>query len=401
MTNKSKEHVVISELTGLRTDEEKFEPFVWFKQMRHSRPVFYDEKQSVWNVFLYDDVKRVQEDKEYFSTDIQSKRPGIYNLSILNTDPPRHTELRNLVSRAFTPSVLSSWVPRYEAIVSELIDQMEGQEVVDIVENFTFPLPVIIIAEMLGIPAEDRKQFKQWSNDLILFPQVYSPEEFQRLNRIKMNAAKEVIEYFGEIINIKRKHPKEDMISNLIQSEEKGVRLSQEDLMQFCILLLIAGNETTTNLLTNAIYSYDENNLIPFLNANPVKIPASVEEVLRYRAPIQCINRIVKKDTELGGQQLKADDYVLAWIASGNRDEQYFNDPDRFIIDRDFNKHLTFGKGIHTCLGAPLARMQAKLGLTELIRRFPNLRIHEDYKIDLIPIGFSLGLKTLPLRLNG
>ncbi|MGA9173635.1 MAG: cytochrome P450 [Thermoactinomyces sp.] len=389
--------MVTSEISGLHTNEEKYNPFSWYKRMREKSPVYYDPKQGVWNLFLYEDVNRVLSDKDVFSSK-RSEEPLPFQ-SITNMDPPDHTRLRSLVSKAFTPKMIADWEPRIRAIATELLDTVSGQKNIDIVEDFSYPLPVMVIAELLGIPTSDRKQFKEWSDALVAGPS--SSADIQETIHRKNNAISELTEYFSHIIQEKRKNLKGDIISVLIEAEENEGKLTKEELLGFCIILLVAGNETTTNLISNAVYCFLENKTIwKKLQQDPSLIPNAIEETLRYRSPVQALPRRVKMDTEIGGYQLKPGQMVLAWIGSANRDEKKFNNPDEFDLTRNPNAHLSFGKGIHFCLGAPLARLEAKIALTEFLKRYSAIALKEGYQIDPIDSNFVYGLKSLPIKVE-
>ncbi|MBA4541528.1 MULTISPECIES: cytochrome P450 [Thermoactinomyces] len=389
--------LVTSEITGLHTNEEKYNPYSWYKEMRAKSPVYFDQKQGVWNVFLYEDVNRVISDKDVFSSKrFQQSRPFH---SIINTDPPEHTRLRSLVSHAFTPKMIAGWEPRIRAIATELLDKVSGQTHMDLVEDFSYPLPVMVIAELLGIPTSDRKQFKEWSDIVVSGPS--STADIQETIDRRDKAIKELMEYFSQIIEEKRKNLKEDMISTLIKAEENEGKLSSEELFGFCITLLIAGNETTTNLISNAVYCFLENQTIwEELKRDPGLIPHAVEETLRYRSPVQAIPRRAKTDAEIGGFHIKPGQIVLAWIGSANRDEQKFTDPDEFQLRRNPNPHLSFGKGIHFCLGAPLARLEAKIALEEFLKRYSSIALKEGYQLDPVNSNLLYGLKSLHIAVS-
>ncbi|MFF0826318.1 cytochrome P450 [Brevibacillus sp. NPDC003359] len=387
----------LHQVAGFTTNEEKYEPFNWYKKMRDNCPVYYDEGQDVWNVFKYDDVKRVAEDKDYFSNDVLI--PDILKGSLMVLDQPKHTINRALISRAFTPSAVTSWIPRIDSIVSELMESIRIRSQIDFVQDFAVPLPMIVISELLGVPSSDRLQFKEWCSALTLAPQENTPEEYMRIYEQQMQASIKLIAYFQEIFEMKRAQPANDIISDLIQAEEEGYKFTAEELLSSCVLLLIAGNETTTSLITNAIYCFHENGLFQTLYDRPDLIPSSIEEVLRYRSPFQRSVRKVIQPTEIGGKKLTPGDYIAHWIGSANRDEQHFESANEFILDRRNNKHLSFGKGIHVCLGSQLSRFEAKAALTALIQAYPKMAIIPQYQIDVAPSNVY-GLKSLPVNLG-
>ncbi|MEC0210948.1 cytochrome P450 [Paenibacillus ehimensis] len=398
MTMKTRESFPdLNQVTGFTTDEEKFEPFGWYKNMREHSPVHYDEGQDVWSVFKYDDVKRVAEDKDYFSNAVLI--PDILKGTLMGLDQPKHTITRSLISRAFTPNAMTSWSPRIDSIVAELMASVRDRSRIDIVHDFAVPLPMIVISELLGVPSSDRAQFKEWCSALTLAPQENTPEEYMRVYEKQVQASAKLVSYFQEIIEVKRSQPADDIISDLIQAEEDGYKLSSEELLSNCVFLLIAGNETTTSLITSAIYSFHEHRLFGTLYKQPEFIPSGIEEVLRYRSPFQRSVRKVIQETEIGGKKLKPGDYIVYWIGSANRDEEHFERADELILDRRNNKHLAFGKGIHVCLGSQLSRLEAKAALTALIQAYPDMAVDPLYRIDMASSNVY-GLRSLPVQLG-
>lgn len=398
MTMKTRESFPdLNQVTGFITDEEKFEPFGWYKKMRETSPVHYDEGQDVWSVFKYDDVKRVAEDKDYFSNAVLI--PDILKGTLMGLDQPKHTITRSLISRAFTPNAMASWIPRIDSIVTELMASIRDRSRIDIVHDFAVPLPMIVISELLGVPSSDRTQFKEWCSALTLAPLENTPEEYMRVYEKQMQASARLVSYFQEIIEVKRSQPANDIISDLIQAEEDGYKLSPEELLSNCVFLLIAGNETTTSLITSAIYSFHEHRLFGTLYKQPELIPSAIEEVLRYRSPFQRSIRKVIQETEIGGKNLKPGDYIVYWIGSANRDEEHFERADELVFDRRNNKHLAFGKGIHVCLGSQLSRLEAKAALTALIQAYPDIAVDPLYRIDMASSNVY-GLRSLTVQLG-
>lgn len=362
-----------------KSKEEQYNPFSWYKKMRYHAPVYFDEKEKIWHIFGYDDVKRVLEDKEVFSSEL-----GPLRGTLIATDPPRHTELRFLVNKAFTPKVLDSWIPRIQQVTSQLLDLVDNESSFDLVSRFSVPLPTTIIAELLGIPVQDRILFKEWSDTLTIGEEDKKPY-----------AMKELGMYFHQMVDEKRTNPQDDIVSTLVHAVENGRKLTIEEVVGFCILLLVAGNETTTNLIVNAVYTFIKYQSFQILKDDIHQLPVAIEEVLRYRSPAQFLNRIVKKETLLQDQLLKPGERVQAWIGSANRDEKQFPSADCFQIYRNPNRHLAFGKGIHFCLGAPLARLEMKIALTELIRRYKHIKLSDKYVLDPISENGFYGLNSL------
>ncbi len=370
------------------------DPFSWYRNMRRDAPVYYDPRDRCWNVFLYDDVQRVAQDYATFSSNLSGPAPldahDPIQASIIATDPPRHHRLRSLVSKAFTPRAIAQLEPRITAITDELLDRVVETGRLDVVDDLATPLPVTVIAEMLGVPAKDHERFKRWSDAVVGESGAFDDTP---------HAERELAEYFMRVVEERQRAPGDDLVSGLLQADLDGERLSLAEILGFCVLLLVAGNETTTNLIGNAILCFAENpDAVRRLRENPSLLPGAIEEVLRYRSPVQALpNRIATTDTELRGQRIQRGQQVVFWIGSANRDENKFPDADRFVLDRTPNPHLAFGAGVHFCLGAPLARLEAKVALTALLDRCPNLEVDEaGVVLNASPIVY--GPKKLPVR---
>jgi cytochrome P450 len=376
------------------------DPFPFYAMMRGSMPVAYDSNRGFAAVFGYDDVLRVLSDHAAFSSEFVGGGAGPLSQSLISTDPPRHRQLRNLVNQAFTPRAVAALAPRISAIVAELLDAVAPSGHMDVIEDLAYPLPVIVIAELLGIPAERRAEFKRWSDELVTGERQRSqPGQPQPgLRGGYTGAQAEMSAYFREVIADRRRSPGADLISALLAAEIEGERLSEQELLGFCILLLVAGNETTTNLIGNAVLCFDEYpGTYERLRAQPELILGAVEETLRYRAPVQAMFRVVKQEVTLGAITLSAGTRMLAWIGSANRDEAQFPSADRFEVERAPNKHLAFGHGIHFCLGAPLARLEARIALEEMTARLGNLRRVPDVALETFGGPVVFGVRHLPV----
>lgn len=364
------------------------EPFAWYRTMRASTPVMYDEQGSAWHVFRYADEQRVLSEYETFSSRVPGAIASPDNplaVSLISSDPPRHRQLRSLVSQAFTPRAIAQLAPRIRAISHDLLDQVVARGRMDLSGDFATPLPVIVIAELLGIPAEERDQFKEWSDAIVT----------QGGGAVQQGMGR----YFQRMIAEHRHEPRNDLIGALLAAEIEGERLSELDLLGFCVLLLVAGNETTTTLIGNAMLCFDEYpQLMPRLRAEPMLLPGVIEEVLRYRSPVQSMFRQVVADTRIGDVELRAGQTVFAWIGSANRDEAQFADPDRFDPAREPNRHLAFGHGIHFCLGAPLARLEARIALTALLDRLAERQRERDVPLEALDSWIVYGVQHLPIR---
>ncbi len=375
-------------------------PFSFYQMMRGSMPVAYDSNRGFAAVFGYDDVLRVLSDHAAFSSEFAGGGAGPLSQSLISTDPPRHRQLRNLVNQAFTPRAVAALAPRISAIVAELLDQVAPTGRMDVIEDLAYPLPVIVIAELLGIPSERRAEFKRWSDELVTGERQRSqPGQAQPgLRGGYTSAQAEMSAYFREVIAARRRTPGDDLISALLAAEIDSERLSEQELLGFCILLLVAGNETTTNLIGNAVLCFDEYpGSYERLQAQPELILSAVEETLRYRSPVQAMFRVVKQEARLGAATLPAGTRMLAWIGSANRDEAQFPSADRFELERAPNRHLAFGHGIHFCLGAPLARLEARIALEGMAARLGNLRRVPDVALEPFGGPVVFGVRHLPV----
>ncbi|HET7081964.1 MAG TPA: cytochrome P450 [Chloroflexia bacterium] len=373
------------------TEDRTLNPFPWYRRMRETDPIHFYPEYRAWQVFRYDDVLRVLSDSAAFSSNISGghERQDPLAASLVTTDPPRHRQLRNLVTQAFTPRSVAALTDRITTIVNDLLDRVVAQGQMDVVDDLAYPLPVIVIAEMLGIPREDRDRFKAWSDAIV----------GASLGGGKPQA--EMSAYFLQMIEQRRQEPRDDLISALLNAQIEGVHLTRRELLGFCVLLLVAGNETTTNLIGNAVLCFDEHpEVMAELRVAPDLIPGAIEEVLRYRSPVQMMYRRVAADVDLDGRPLQAGQMVMAQIGSANRDEAQFPDADRFDIRRAPNRHLAFGHGIHFCLGAPLARLESKIALTLMLDRLPEM--HRVRTVALQGLGSPIvyGVKHLPITFH-
>jgi cytochrome P450 len=297
----------------------------------------------------------------------------VFQRSLLGLDPPDHTRLRALASKAFTPRAVEQMRPRIEAIVDELLAGALARGGMDVIPDLATPLPVIVIAEMLGVPPADRVQFKAWSDDLGegLEP-LLSQEQLRRANA----AARALLDYFRGIIAECRRAPREDLLSALVAAEEAGDRLSEQELLSMCVLLLGAGNETTTNLIGNGTLALLRHpDQLAKLKARPELIEGAIEELLRYDSPVQMTSRLAAADLEIDGVPVKQGTMVVGMLGAANHDPAVFPEPERLDIERAGGRHLSFGQGIHYCLGAPLARVEGAIAIRALVARTNNLHL--------------------------
>ena len=376
---------------------QKLNPFPWYRSMRENAPVYFDKQQYMWHVFRYDDVQRVLSDYANFSS--ARGRGGSQNAnqplsaSMISMDPPRHRQLRALTAQAFTPRAVEALAPRIQSIVNELLDQVMATGRMDVIEDFSYPLPVIVIAELLGIPPADRERFKRWSDTI-----VGAANAMGEGGMTHTQATREMVAYFGNIIAERQREPGPDLISGLLAVQIEGQHLTMPELLGFCALLLVAGNETTTNLLGNALLCFTEQpDVWQRLRAEPALLPGAIEEVLRYLSPVQSMFRVTAANVELGGQRIPEYVRVLAWIGSANRDEAQFPNAEQFDITRSPNRHIAFGYGIHYCLGAPLARLEAKIALGAMLERFTTVSRVPDTSLEPLQSSIVYGVHHLPM----
>jgi unspecific monooxygenase len=313
-------------------------------------------------------------------------------------DPPDHTRLRGLVSKAFTPKTVERLRPRVELLVTELLDAVAAASgPVDLVSALAYPLPITIISEMLGVPAEDSDQFTAWSRALArsLDPEfVLPPEAVSARN----TALEEFHAYFRRLIAARRHDPRDDVLSALVHAEEEGNRLTENELLATCTLLLVAGHETTVNLIANGALALMRNPAeLQRLRGEPTLIKSAIEEMLRFDPPVQLTGRLVLDDIAISDRTLSAGLFVVLLIGAANRDPAMFTNPNDFMVNRPDVRHLSFGLGHHFCLGAPLARLEAQAALGQLVQRFPDLALATDslqYRENLV----LRGLESLPVR---
>jgi cytochrome P450 len=386
--------------------ETRRNPFPLYARGRRDHPVYRHPELPVASVFRYADVQSILRDPETWSSHFPPP-PGadpekIPEPSMLGQDPPQHTRLRGLVNQAFTPRIVRRLEPRMREIADELIERAVDEGEVDFVRALTYPLPVIVIAEIIGIPAEDREQFKAWSDAAIanLGNALFVPPTAERLRELG-SLIGQMGEYFSQLADERRRRPREDLLTGLVQAEIEGSKLSHDEMIRMLVLLLVAGNETTTTLIGNAVIELLAHaDQAARLRAEPGLIPSAVEEVLRFSSPVQMDPRYATRDVEVGGVTVRAGQFAICWLGSANRDEEVFAEADRFDIARDDNRHLAFGFGIHYCLGANLARLEAQVALGSLLARTRSFERTGDAPLPLHPSIVFRGFTELPLRLR-
>jgi len=355
-------------------------PFPVYHRLRSEDPV-HESPMGFWVLTRYDDVAGMLRDARFgrkgFDTLLQARfGEAGFDLSMLFRDPPDHTRLRALVSKAFTPRVVEEMRGRIQEIVDALLDRAQDVGRMDVIADLAYPLPVIVICEMLGVPAENRDLFRRWSVDIARsLDAIALPTEPEVIER--GTAARHALaDYFRGLIAERRRRPKADLLSDLIAAEEQGDKLTEGELMATVLLLFVAGHETTVNLIGNGTLALLRHPVeLRALRADPGLIGSAVEELLRYDGPVQRTGRMPNTDVALGGRTIPKGALVLGLIGAANRDPAHFPDPDRLDITRGDNRHLAFGWGIHFCLGAPLARLEAQIAILALVRRLPRLAL--------------------------
>lgn len=354
---------------GLRSRDRQLAPFEWYATMRQEAPVRYDPQREVWDVFRYEDVDRVLTDHEVFSTEVDDDDQSLVSKTMARSDPPDHERLRGFVADQFTPGEMREFRPRIEDVADELLESLADANRIDIVDDIAYPFPVIVIAELLGIPAERRERFKAWSDAVITRPNEDTDAALEANQNRLERALREMGTYFSDLLTERADGDGDDLVTHAANTDT----LSHEEKIGFCILLLVAGNVTTTNLITNAIWCFDEANVIDAVRTGTIDRKQAIEEVLRYRSPLQGNPRTTVKAVEMGGERIEPGETIMAWIGAANHDPAIFDAPAEFRPERSPNPHLAFGKGIHYCLGAPLARIEADVAINALLEQFEVL----------------------------
>lgn len=367
----------------------------WSKEMRATSPIIWDDESANWLVFRYDDVLRVQSDYRVFSSENTvspaSRREGT-STSIIEMDPPIHQKRRSLVTPVFSARTIAGMEPQVTQIVDYLLDGIRARGSCDWVKEMANPLPVMVIANMLGLPIEEWQQFKAWTDAII----SNGPEQ-QEANELFR-------ERFIQVIEKRAQEPDSDILSMLLTSEVDGERLSFEDILSFCFTLFIAGNITTTSVLGNAMLCFDANpQEWERLRQQPELVPTAVEEVIRYMPPFRAgpndliQGRVVKSDVYLSGQHVRVGEQVQVNRLSANFDEEHFPDPERFDVGRASNRHQSFGHGVHFCLGAPLARLEVRVAFERMLQKFRQFQLVPGVPLQQAQNNLLFGVQSLPV----
>lgn len=357
------------------------DPFPYYRLLQQDAPVYEVEKYGFFVLSRYDDVVAAAQDWEHFST---TWGPGPQRVeapvaSILQSDPPQHTRLRSIISKAFTPRAVAACEPLVDTYARECVDRILEQGKADLIDEYAIPIPVVIIAELLGVPREDRALFRKWSDDIVgAIGGKVDPRNSQR----EFNA------YFSDVVEARQKEPRDDVISKLLRPNAKGEMLDTPEVISFCLSLLVAGNETTTGLIGNLFFELAKRpEAWRQLREDRSLVPSAVEESLRFDAPNQGLFRHTVKDVELHGVKIPEGRKVLLLFGAAGRDPDHFEKPDEFDIARSPNRHIAFGAGIHHCLGASLGRLEASTALRIATERIAEMRLIDETP-PYIPVFF-------------
>ena len=390
-------------------------PYPIFAQMRSNDPIYWSAESNYWILTRYADIISMVQSDRLSSNRIAAHsarmpdeakayfRPFFTAVSswMLMIDPPDHTRLRALVVNAFTPHVVENMRGLVQDLVNNMLAAVKDQGRMDVMTDLANPLPATVIAELLGVPGTDQRQFKEWSDDIAValsgIDTGGSKEELFRLYDVAQKSLLALSDYFRERVVELRRSPRENLLSALAQAEEQGDRLSEDELFANCVLLMIAGHETTTNLIGNGILALLQNpGQREALASNPELIGSAVEELLRYDSPVQKMGRIALADIDVGGKHITKGQLVCVSFAAGNRDPEQFESPEQLDITRKPNRHLAFGHGLHYCVGAALARLEGQIAINGVLRSLPKIQLASEnlewYR------NFTLrGLKSLPV----
>ncbi len=358
------------------------------------RTAYYDEQRQAWQVFRYHEVQRVLSDYTTFTSNRGRLAPSSKviptSASMIELDPPRHNQLRSLVAQAFTPKAVAQIEPAIRSLAHQLLDTVIDQGEIDVVEDFAAPLPLLVINQLLGVPREDQQQVRVWC---AAYAEASTPAAWE--------ARSALLAYFTDLMEQRRKIPQDDLISALLSAQVDGQHLTESEVTSFCLLLIVAGNETTKNLIGNAVLCFDEYpRVMEEIRTEPALLPGAIEEVLRYLPPVPTFPRVARVDTVIEEQPVKAGQWVMPWIMSANRDQDQFSDPNRFDIRRSPNHHISFGTGVHFCLGAPLARLEARVALSVMFERLFEMQRVRTVPLEQIPNPIGYGVQHLSLTFH-
>lgn len=367
------------------------DPYPILRLLREEEPVYWSDSIGGWVLTKYDDILqtfkrtdiysnegRLGRVVEYLSPELRSQLTtfeGHYRTKgLLHSDPPDHTRLKSLVQKAFSPRIIDAMRPRIQSIVNELIDAVEPAGRMEVIEDLAFALPVTVLATIMGVPRSDSARFRTWADSLLAFQGINRPS--MAILECAQATLIEARSYLRALIQKRRHDPGEDLLSELVAVEQEGERLTEDELINTCVTLLVAGHETTTSLIGNGLLLLLQNmEQWQMLRQSPEQIPEAIEEILRFESPVARQPRLVKHDTVLGGKDIKKGQMAFQMLNAANRDPDHFDQPDVFNITRQKNRHLAFGQGVHFCIGAPLSRAEGFIVFQTILERLPNIRL--------------------------
>ena len=419
-------------LSNLLHPEVRANPYPFYAQLRSQDPVYWDEEMGFWVLTRYADIASVYTDDRFSraqglmsnfrrlgESEQRIAEPVYHSFSktMFYADPPYHTHLRGLMNNAFTPRRVEQMRPNIQRIVHELLDQVQDNGYMDVIHDLAYPLPVMVIAELLGLPADDRARFKGWSDDL--FAILGTVRHSLQLMERAAQSLTEMTEYMTELSRVRREQPRDDLLSvllSVVDDDEQlecphphhpherlareghsAAQLTQEELVANINILLSTGHETTTHLIGNGILALLQHpDQMKKLREQPSLVGSAIEEIMRYDNPVQITYRSAVEDAEIDGRQIHKGDLINSILGSANRDTERYSDPDRFDITRNEGRHLNFGLGIHFCIGASLVRLEAEIAFNTVLRRFPNLQMATN-TLDWQEHPVFRGLKSLPV----
>lgn len=393
-------------------------PYPVYDQLRTNDPIYWSEENSYWILTRYADIASLIQNNHLSSNRIgahASRMPeqvrerfsaffSAVSSWMLMIDPPDHMRLRGLVNKAFTPAVIENMRWLVEKLVDEMLASAHQAKRMDVMTDLANPLPAIVIAEMLGVPGTDQQKFKQWSDDISMalsgIDTAKSKEELFGLYELAQQSLLALSAYFRERVDELRQHPQDNLLSALVQAEEQGERLTQHELFANCVLLMIAGHETTTNLIGNGLLALLRNpEQKEHLASNPSVITPAVEELLRYDSPVQKMGRISLADLTVAGKTILPGHLIVLCFGAANRDPDQFNSPATLDLERKPNRHLAFGHGLHYCVGAALARIEGQIAISTMLARLPNLRLASE-NLEWTRNSTLRGLRSLPVAFD-
>jgi len=390
------------------------DPYPLLRQLQKEDPVYWSESIGGWIVTRYSDIiptfrdvahfsnyGRFAKTVEYLAPEDRQKLAPFENhyrqQSLLQSDPPVHTRLRTLMAKPFSATNVEAMRPKIRKIVNDVIDSVKPRGQMDVIRDLAYPLPFSVLGTIMGLPDKRQDEIKHWADEILLFQGVNRPPV--ALLERSQAALLAMRSFLSNLVNEKRRNPADDVISQLVAAEAEGNRLTEQELVYTCVTIMGAGHETTTSLIGNGLYTVlNHPEQWQKLRENPALLASAIEEMLRYESPVARQPRVIKDDTELGGKKLLKGQVAFQMLNAANRDPEYFTDPDTFNIERQNNRHIAFGMGIHFCLGAGLARTEAQEVFTAIFERLPNIRLASEKAVWDRHKPNSRMLHTLPVE---